>query len=54
MEMNVNDRYQKQLEEYTAEELEDLESRMELYYDRPDVIAGEQFQDKLDMYRNEN
>jgi hypothetical protein len=36
------------------EELEDLANRIELYYDQPEVIAGEVFQDKLDMYRNEH
>ena len=29
------------------------ELQAEAYYDRPDVIAGEVFQDRLDMYRNE-
>jgi len=31
-----------------------MDAAEELYYDRPDVIAGEQFQDKLDMYRREH
>ena len=38
----------------TEEEREEFrEMEEELYYDRPDVIAGEVFQDTLDMYRNE-
>lgn len=41
-----------------ADQEDDLMDAMsaaeEAYYDRPDVIAGEQFQDKLDMYRREH
>ena len=33
---------------------EALQMEEELYYDRPDVIAGEQFDDRLAMYRNEH
>jgi len=38
--------------EAEAQDAYDMEQ--ERYYDRPDVIAGEVFQDKLDMYRNEH
>ena len=37
-----------------ADEEEAEQMAEELYYDRPDVIAGEVFQDRLDMYRNEH
>ena len=37
-----------------AEEAEQMEMEEQRHYDRPDVIAGEVFQDKLDMYRNEH
>jgi hypothetical protein len=32
---------------------QELDMEEELYYDRPDVIAGEVFQDKLDTFRAE-
>ena len=40
-------------EEYSVEESEYQEQYEEWYYDQPEVIAGEVFQDKLDMYRRE-
>ena len=40
--------------EEAAEKADHEEAQREAYYDRPDVIAGEQFQDKLDMYRREH
>jgi|GEM_PF-4415428 len=43
----MNDEY----DDIEEQELRDQEE--EWYYDQPEVIAGEVFQDKLDMYRNE-